>query len=389
MERKQRQQKPKEAIPGHGLLFIRSVTSHVGKYQRIRPLVEGIIEDSLATAANPQGIEKTLVLQCLRSDMAEQTDFPEMFLDTARDAARLTHPHLAKVVDVGETDGTYFLAREHIDGPSLRRVIKHVVAQRMMLPATLCARIISQACEGLAYAHDLTDPKTNESLRLIHRCVRPYNILLTRQGTAKVVDFGIDYFRVRWAPEYHYPDMSKYRYMAPEEIMGVSPDRRVDVYSLGLVLYELLTTHRPFESVSEFNLFRAVANEPMVPAEQHRPDLPDALRAILARALVKDRDERYPDCHAFRKDLEAFIRSVGEPVTSQQVAQLVQQVSPSDDPAVVAPAPDGPESQARPRVGRGWILVAAVGLGLLLGGGALLWRMSAAPEPEKVRATPP
>ncbi|WP_158629015.1 serine/threonine-protein kinase [Corallococcus sp. AB030] len=365
------------------------MTSHVGKYQRIRPLVEGIIEDSLATAANPQGIEKTLVLQCLRSDMAEQVDFPEMFLDTARDAARLTHPHLVKVVDVGEADGTYFLAREHLDGPSLRRVIKHVAAQRMTLPATLCARIISQACEGLAYAHDLTDPKTNQPLRLIHRCVRPYNILLSRQGMTQVVDFGIDYFRVRWAPEHHFSDMSKYRYMAPEEIMGLSADRRVDVYSLGLVLYELLTTHRPFESMSEFNLVRAVAYEPLVPAEQHRPDLPDALRAILARALAKDRDERYPDCHTFRKDLEAFIRSVGEPVTSQQVAQLVQQVSPSDDPAVVAPAPDGPESQARPRVGRGWILVAVVGLGLLLGGGALLWRMSAAPEPEKVRATPP
>ncbi|NNC16315.1 serine/threonine protein kinase [Corallococcus exiguus] len=389
MDREQRQQKPKEAIPGHGLLFIRSVTSHVGKYQRSRLLVECIIEDYLAKAAGPQGVEKTLVLQCLRSDMAEQVDFPEMFLDTARDAARLTHPHLAKVFDVGEADGTYFLAREHIDGPGLSRVIKHVAAQRMTLPATLCARIISQACEGLAYAHDLTDPKTNQPLRLIHRCVRPYNILLSRQGETKVVDFGIDYFRARWTPQHHIPDMSKYRYMAPEEILGLSADRRVDVYALGLVLYELLTTRKPFESTSDWDLFRAVVSEPLVPAEQHRPDLPDALRSILARALAKDRDQRYPDCHAFRKDLEDFIRSVGEPVTPRQVAQLAQQVSPSDDPTVIAPAPDGPESQARPRVGRRWILAAAVGLAVLLGGGALLWKMSAAPELGKVRATPP
>nr|WP_242544527.1 serine/threonine-protein kinase [Corallococcus sp. NCSPR001] len=312
-----------------------------------------------------------------------------MFLDTARDAARLTHPHLGKVFDVGEAEGTYFLAREHVDGPSLRGVINHVVAQRMTLPATLCARIISQACEGLAYAHDLTDPETNQPLRLIHRCIRPYNILLSRQGTTKVVDFGIEHFRIRWTPEHPMPNLGKYRYMASEEVMGRPLDRRADVYALGLVLYELLTTRRPFESTSDWDLFRVVATEPIVPAEQHRPDLPDALRAILARALAKDRDERYPDCHAFRKDLEAFIRSVREPVTPKQVAQLVQQVSPSDDPSVIAPAPDGPESQARPRLGRGWILAAAVGLGVVIGGGALLWRMSAAPEPEKVRATPP
>ncbi|WP_366934503.1 serine/threonine protein kinase [Corallococcus exiguus] len=365
------------------------MTAHVGKYQRINLLVEGIIEDHLAKAAGPRGVEKTLVLQCLRPDMAEQMEFPEMFLDTAMRAARLKHPHIVKVFDFGEADGTYFLAREHIDGISLSRLIKHLAVQRMTLPATLCARIISQACEGLAYAHDLTLPETNEPLRLIHRCIRPNNILLSRQGTAMVVDFGIDHFRSRWAPQHSIPIMSKYMYMAPEEVRSVPVDRRVDVYSLGVVLYELLTTRRPVEATSEWDLPRAVVFGPMVPAEQHRPDLPDALRAILARALAKERDERYPDCHAFRKDLEDFIRSVGEPVTSRQLAQLVQQVSPSDDPTVIAPAPDGPESQARPRVGRGWILLAAVGLAVLLGGGALLWKMGAAPEPGKVRATPP
>ncbi|MGE6762235.1 serine/threonine protein kinase [Corallococcus interemptor] len=350
--------------------------SHVGKYQPIRLLGEGIIEDHLAKAVGRWGIEKTLVLQCLRPDMAEDVNFPEMFLDMAREAARLTHPHIVKVFDVGEADGTYFLAREHVDGPSLRAVIRHLAVQRMTVPATLCARIISQACEGLAYAHDLTDPKTNEPLELIHHCIRPYNILLSREGTARVLDFGVDDFRTRWTPQHHVPNLSQHVYMAPEDIRGLPVDRRVDVYSLGVVLYELLTTRRPFEGKTHWDVFQAVLSEPMVPVEQHRPDLPGALRAILTRALAKDRDQRYPDCHAFRKDLEDFIRSEGEPVTPRQVAQLVQQVDP---------APDGD----RPRLSRGWILAAAVGLGVLLGGGALLWKMGTAPEPEKVRATPP
>ncbi|RKH53438.1 serine/threonine protein kinase [Corallococcus sp. AB050B] len=366
-------------MAGHGLLFIHAVKSHVGKYQPIRLLGEGIVEDSLAKAAGRWGIEKTLVLQCLRPDMAEDVGLAQIFLDTAKMAARLTHPHIVRIFDFGKADGTYFLAREQIDGLSLRRLIKHMAVQRMALPATLCARIISQACEGLAYAHDLTDPKTNEPLELIHHCIRPYNILLSRQGTARVLDFGVDDFRTRWTPQHHVPNLSQHVYMAPEDTRGLPVDRRVDVYSLGVVLYELLTTRRPFEGKTHWDVFQAVLSEPMVPVEQHRPDLPGALRDILDRALAKDRDQRYPDCHAFRKDLEDFIRSEGKPVTPRQVARLVQQITASDDP----------EAQARPRLGRGWSLAAAVGLGVLLGCGALLWKMGTAPEPEKVRATPP
>ncbi|RKH68902.1 serine/threonine protein kinase [Corallococcus llansteffanensis] len=315
------------------------MTSHVGKYQRIRLLTEGIIEDHLAKAAGPRGFEKTLVLQCLRSDMAEDVELREVFLDMAMEAARLSHPHLAQVFDFGVVDGTYFLAREHIDGPSLSRLIKHMAAQRMTLPATLCARIISQACEGLAYAHDLTDPQTNKPLRLIHRCVRPYNILLSHPGTARVVDFGVDFFRARWTHEHLTPNLRKYAYMAPEQVEGRSADRRVDVYALGLVLYELLTARRPYESTSGWDLLQVVVSEPPVPAEQFRPDLPGALQAILARTLARDRDQRYPDCRALQADLEEFILSVGEPVTPRQVARLIQQVTASDDPTVIAPEP--------------------------------------------------
>ncbi|MCP3139448.1 serine/threonine protein kinase [Pyxidicoccus xibeiensis] len=353
----------------------------------------------------------------------------------------------AQIFDFGVADGTYFLASEHIEGPSLRRVIKHLSAQRMTLPATLCARIISQACEGLAYAHDLTDPQANPPLRLIHRCVKPDNILLSHQGMARVVGFGTDDFRARWTTEHLVPNWSKYLYMAPEGVMGLSSDRRVDVYALGLVLYELLTARRPFDSMPVMALIEAIVFKPMVPAEQHRPDLPGALRAILARALARERDQRYPDCRALQADLEEFILSVGEPVTPQRVVQLIQQVTASDAPTVIAPAPptlsgaslsggppthtpgpasvrldddsrpgptsrtprtdlpdsrsppseaprpapapDGPEPQARRRWGRGWLLAAAAALGFLLGGGGTLWVMGAAAEPEKAPAPAP
>ncbi|MFP2961783.1 serine/threonine protein kinase [Myxococcus sp. 1LA] len=358
------------------------MTSHVGKYQLIRQLTAGIIEGHLAKAAGPQGREKTLVLERLRSDLAEDVELAEMFLDEAMTAARLVHPHIGQVFDFGEADSTYFLAREYIDGPSLNWLISRAAAQRMTLPATLCARIISQACEALAFAHDLTDPKTNQSLRLIHGCIKPNNILLSRQGTAKVVDFGTARFRARWPPRScygHVPHESAFAYSSFDEWRSRDGlDRRTDVYSLGVVLYELLTARRPFESTSVWSLAQVILTEPMIPAERHRPELPDVLRSILARALAKDRDQRYPDCHALQADLEAFILSVGEPVTPQQVAQLIQQVTASDDPTVIAP--DGLETQARACLGRGWILAAAVGLVALLGGGVLLWKLGAVPE---------
>jgi eukaryotic-like serine/threonine-protein kinase len=415
---------------GQYLLFMRLVTSHVGKYQLIHQLTGGIIEDHLAKGVGPQSFDKTLVLELLRPDMAEDAAFVEMFLDEAMIASRLTHPHIAQVFDFGEADGTYFLAREHIEGPSLSRVIRHAALQQMTLSATLCARIVSQVCEGLAFAHDFTDPKTDQPLRLLHGCIRPHNILLSLQGTAKVVDFGTEKLRSRWTPRScyaHIPTMGEFAYSSFEELNSQGGlDRRADVYSLGVVLYELLTTRRPFESRSVWDLAQVILSEPMVPAEQHRPELPGALRSILARALAKDRDERYPDCHAFQADLERFILSVGEPVTPQQVAQLIQQVTAIDEPPAVVAAPsttsgaplsgdlpthtpslrseatkpalppNGLEPQACPRWGRGRLLAAAVGLGVLIGGGVLLWKMSAPPEQapggrrgSAVRAKPP
>ncbi|MCP3058622.1 serine/threonine protein kinase [Myxococcus sp. K38C18041901] len=327
------------------------MTSRVGKYHRIRLLDDGIVEDHLAQTSGLWGFnKKTLVLQCLRSDMAEAMELPRMFLDTAREAAGLRHPRVARVFDFGEADGTYFLAREHVDGPSLRQVIGRAAARGMPLPATLCARIISQACEGLAYIHDFIDPQTQQPAELLHACVRPHNILLSRQGMTQVVDFGIDSFRARFTPKGMIPILGPHMYMSPEEVRGLPGDRRIDVYSLGVVLYELLTLRKPFAPASDWDLPMTVLSKPMVPAEQHRPDLPVALRDVLTRALAKERDQRYPDCRELQADLEEFIRSEGAPVTPRQVAQLIQHVT-SDDPNVVAP--DGLETQSRSRSGQG------------------------------------
>ncbi|ATB30226.1 serine/threonine protein kinase [Melittangium boletus] len=315
------------------------MTQQVGKYQLVRKLATGgMAEVFLAKAAGPMGFEKTLVLKRILPHLAEEPTFVQMFLSEAKLAARLTHPHIVQIFDFGESEGAYFLAMEYVDGPSLRTLIKRAQAQGTSLPPTLCARLVSHSCEGLAFAHDFVDPDTGEREGLIHRDISPDNILLSRQGAVKVVDFGI----AKAASQGHRTQSGvikgKLAYMPPEQLRARDMDRRVDVYALGVVLYELLTGQRPYSSDSDAGLMQAILFESPVPAASIRPDLPESLLRILDKALAKDVSQRYPDCHAFQAELEEYIVSVGKPVTTQLVAQFINQTTSSTElPALRGP----------------------------------------------------
>jgi eukaryotic-like serine/threonine-protein kinase len=325
------------------------VMQQLGKYQLIRKLATGgMAEVFLAKAAGPMGFEKTLVVKRILPHLAEDPAFVEMFLGEAKLAAQLNHPNIVQIFDFGETDGEYFIAMEYLDGPNLRVLLKRAQLAGTELPPAVCARLIASACEGLAFAHDFADPATGEPLGLIHRDISPDNILVSRQGAVKVVDFGI----AKAANQSHKTQSGvikgKLAYMPPEQIRAKPLDRRADVYALAVVLYELLTAEKPFDSTTDASTMQAILFEPMVPAVQHRPELPEALQRILERALAKDREQRYPDCLALAADLEEFILSVGKPVTTQQIVHLIAQVTPNTDAPM--PTPHGtPRGGSGPR----------------------------------------
>nr|WP_257458726.1 protein kinase [Archangium lipolyticum] len=321
--------------------------SHVGKYQLISKLATGgMAEVFLAKAAGPMGFEKKLVLKQILPHLAEDPQFVEMFLGEAKLAAQLNHPNIVQIFDFGESEGAYYLAMEYIDGPNLRILSKRARAAGVPLPPAYCAKIIASACEGLAFAHDFLDPETGESMGLIHRDISPDNILLSRQGAVKVVDFGI----AKVANQSHKTQTGlikgKIAYMPPEQIQARPLDQRVDVYALGVVLYELLTGQKPFDATTDVSMMQAILFEPLVPAVSRRPDLPRAMTQILERALSKVREHRYPDCRAFQADLEHFILSTGEPVGAYQLSQLVAQLSGDNAGPGAAPSPgSGPKSR--------------------------------------------
>ncbi len=326
----------------------------LGKYQLIRKLAAGgMAEVFLAKAAGPMGFEKTLVLKRILPHLAGDPAFVKMFLSEAKLVAQLNHPNIVQIFDFGQAGGSYFLAMEYIDGPTLRGLIKRARLIDLSLPVALCARIVSLACEGLAFAHEFRDPATGEPLGIIHRDISPDNILLSSQGAVKVVDFGIA--KVAGQSQHTQPGVvkGKISYMSPEQLRSRPLDRRADVYALGIVLYEMLTGRRPFDAASDVKLMQAIINGQRVPAVSLRPDLPASLQQILDRAVAKEREERYPDCRAFQEDLERFILSTGEHMGAYQIAQITMQLvgdefrtsSSTSIPALKTPpsSPSAPE----------------------------------------------
>lgn len=313
----------------------------IGRYEILRKLaMGGMAEVFLAKVAGPLGFEKTLVLKRILPHLADEPTFVEMFLAEAKLAAHLTHPNIVQIFDFGEADNAYFLAMEYIDGPNLRTLIKRAITMDHPLHPAICAKIVAAACEGLAYAHDFRDPVTQNPMGLIHRDISPDNIMLSRQGAVKVADFGIAK-AAGYGPQTQEGVLKgKLAYMAPEQLKAAPLDRRADVYALGIVLYELLTRCKPFEATTDASLMRAILFEEFVPAQERRPDLPEPLQRILERAVARERDQRYPDCFALQAELERFVLSTGEPLSSFSVSRLITQLGLEPQESESAPKRD-------------------------------------------------
>ncbi len=308
----------------------------VGKYQLIRKLATGgMAEVYLAKTAGAHGFEKTVVLKRILPHLAEDENFVHMFFSEAKLAAQLNHPNVVTVFDFGEDQGTYFLVMEYIDGPNLRALFRRANETKQPIPFGVVAKIISFACEGLAFAHEFIDPETNEPMNLVHRDISPDNVLLARNGGVKVVDFGI----AKASNQTHHTRTGtikgKFAYMPPEQLRGTPLDKRADIFALGIVLHELVAGVKPFDVASDATIMQAILYEKMKPAGEVRPDTPVALQRIIDRALEKDRELRYPDCRAMQADLEQFILSTGEPTGQFHLSQLVAKLA---SPAAVNPA---------------------------------------------------
>lgn len=299
----------------------------IGRYIVEHQLARGGMAEVLtARSEGPAGFSKPVVLKRILPELAGDPIFVQMFLNEARLAALLNHPNVVSVFDFGEHRGQYYLAMEYIDGESLRQIIRYFEAKKTPFPERLAAQLMAHVCEGIHYAHGLCDEK-GASYNIIHRDVNPENILLSKSGIPKIVDFGI---AKAASNSGHTKDgmlKGKYGYMPPEQIRGDAIDRQLDVYALGVTLYEMLAGARPFTAESELALLSNILKGEPSPLSTRRPDISPRLAQVVERAMAARKQDRFADVRSLQTALEDYLAETGRRIASSEMAELVERVA--------------------------------------------------------------
>jgi eukaryotic-like serine/threonine-protein kinase len=275
----------------------------LGKYRVIARLGRGGMADVfLALAGGPLGVNKLVVIKRLRDDDDEA--FVRMFVDEARLSAQLSHPNIVHTYEAGASSAGYYIAMEYLDGQPLSAVFARARKTPGVLPPMFGAHVVCEALRGLHYAHELCDYE-GRPLGIVHRDVSPHNIFLTYAGDVKLVDFGIAKAASNRAVTAAGSIKGKTRYMAPEQARGQT-DRRADLFSLGIILWEFSTGERLFKG-DDIQALLSLMSESIPRASEVRPGLDPALDAVIARALEQAPERRYQTAEQMRSELMACL----------------------------------------------------------------------------------
>ena len=271
-----------------------------GRYTLLRKLASGgMAEVFLARQGGLEGFEKLVVVKRILPGFAQNPEFRAMFLDEARLAADLRHPNVVNIFDVGQDQGTYFIAMEYLHGQDLSALFHKHRERGEQLPLEHVLQLVMDAASGLHHAHTKTSID-GEPLHIVHRDISPHNLFVTYDGVTQVLDFGIARARRRGVQSDAGVVKGKFAYLAPEALEGAELDARADQFALGIVLFELTTLSRLFQRQSDAEVLRAVM-EGRIPRPAERvPGYPAALEDIVMRSLSREREHRYPDCYELR-----------------------------------------------------------------------------------------
>lgn len=296
-----------------------------GPYQLLKRLATGgMAQIFLARHELLERFDALLVIKRILPHLAENDEFVRMFLAEARIAARLHHPNVVQILNVGAQDDSYFIAMEYIHGEDVRRVWRRASEHGRQFPVELACYLIMEACAGLDYAHRKTD--NGRPLNIVHRDVSPQNLVIAFDGAVKVLDFGIAKAADQISETRSGVLKGKYAYMAPEQALAQKVDRRSDLFALGVVFFELLTQRRLFKRVNEMQTLAAVCEcEVPVPSAVNGR-VPAELDAIVLRALAKDVDDRYQWASELRADLAGWLASNGLAPAQEDLAAFMGQL---------------------------------------------------------------
>jgi serine/threonine protein kinase len=285
----------------------------------------GMAEVFIGRLIGAHDIAKRVAIKRILPHLSQHKKFVTMFLDEAKLAMNLSHANVVQTFEVGESNNTYYIVMEYIEGTSLRNILDTYKERRKSIDLGVAVYMVMEAAKGLHYAHQAKDAQGNP-LNLVHRDVSPPNILVSKQGEIKVVDFGLAKAASQLEETEPGVIKGKFSYLAPETVMGLEIDARVDVFALGIILYELLTGRRLFYGADDMETIKLVEKCYIPRISALNPEIPLALENCLIKALARDRNRRYKSADEFLDDLNSVLFTYGLKVSSRDIAKVVNEV---------------------------------------------------------------
>jgi serine/threonine protein kinase len=320
---------PARLASGAELPQLKPVKGQIGPYELVAELGSGGMGTVyVARRTYEVGVTRTVALKTLRQDLSSEQDLVEMFLDEARITARISHPHVCSVMDIGTHRGVPYVTMDYLVGEPLSRLGPLMADDRSEASLSTIVRVIANLCEGLHAAHELRDER-GEPMHVVHRDISPDNLFVLYDGSVRVADFGIALTGAQQQDGKSAGLAGKSGYMSPEQLRGLALDRRADLWSMGVVLWELLAGKRLFRPGSEVAATVAVLEGPIPLVSRFNHQVPKGLDAVIARALERDRDKRYPTARAMALDLEQVLARCFGPVSAGQVSVWLDETFPN------------------------------------------------------------
>ena len=286
-----------------------------------------------------EGFEKRVAVKTITEELSDEHQVVEMFIGEAKLVADLVHPNIVQIYQLGKVGKSYYIAMEFINGKNLGQFMRRHAQLEWSVPADLCTFIVSRVCRGLEYAHSKCDAD-GQPLGVVHRDVSPKNIMLDSEGEVKLTDFGVAKARHLLRVLEGKMLMGTTRYMSPEQARFEETDARSDLFSLGIVLHELLTGRLLFEARDQTAAFEAIIHKPIPRPSELDPDVPEEVDRITLKALERDREKRYQTATEMVHDLEYYMYNGRYGPTSMTLAKYLHEIFPELARCTLAPLLD-------------------------------------------------
>ncbi len=313
------------------------------RYTILRKITDGgTAEIFLAKQHGAQGFEKTVVLKRIFTTFYADPQFRHMLVDEAHVAMSLNHSNIVQVLDLGESEGRYFLALELVDGWTLDRILKRSKAAGVPIPPALALYVTAEICRALAYAH-AKKRGDGKPMGIVHRDVSPHNVMMSAEGEVKLTDFGIAKAQNKTEKSLGNLIKGKVAFMSPEQAAGGTLDGRSDLFSVGTMLYAMITRRHPFDAPTDYETLMLVKNGDFLPPETARPGLNPELYRVIRKAMGRTADARYQKAEEMLVDVEQVMRVAFRPVGQTELQRWLADLSAKDGvPTLTREAPPEP-----------------------------------------------